>query len=229
MKTNLKNNAFAFWFSMLLILLAISCGTKTKQKTELETEKKGREEFQAFDSVKKMEEFLLAKFEENKKNSELQVTETDNSEELETTVTEVLTIESKDSFYYISDGRKLELKSGLITATKTTKTAKKDTKKEKELLYEQAEKNQQKIDSANNVINTQNIGIKAGKEYLENEKSKSKVVVEKGWKPGFWFWVKFGSISFLLLLLLLIYFFRKWIGRLYPPLQFFKFFRPETT
>jgi hypothetical protein len=228
MKTT-KFKIIAYWFVLLLILLAFSCGTKTKNKTELETEKKGREEFQAFDSVKKMEEFLLAKFEENKKNSELKVTETDNSEELETTVTEVLTIESKDSFYYISDDRKLELKSGLITATKTTKTAKKDTKKEKELLFEQAEKNQQKIDSANNVINTQNIGIKAGKEYIEKERSKGKIVEDKGWKPSFWFWVKFGTISLLLLLLLLVYFFRKWIGRLYPPLQFFKFFRPETT
>jgi len=228
MKTT-KFKIIAYWFALLLILLAFSCGTKTKQKTELETEKKGREEFQAYDSVKKMEEFLLAKFQENQKNSELKVTETDNSEELETTVTEVLTIESKDSFYYITDGRKLELKSGLITATKTTKKAKKDTKKEKELLFEQAEKNQQKIDSANNVINTQNIGIKAGKEYIEKERSKGKIVEDKGWKPGFWFWVKFGTISLLLLLLSLIYFFRKWIGRLYPPLQFFKFFRPETT
>ncbi len=229
MKTT-KFKIIAYWFALLLILLAFSCGTKTKQKTELETEKKGREEFRQFDSVQKTEEFLYSKTEEQQRELELQFRQENNTEEEEKTVTEVVEIDAVDTIYFpISDGRYVKASNGRITHTKTTTTGKKKSNETKDENLKISEKNQKKIDSLNNEIISRQAGIQAAKEYIETKRIDTKKTEVKGWKPGFWFWLKFGTISLLLLLLLLVYFFRKWIGRLYPPLQFFKFFRPETT
>jgi hypothetical protein len=200
--------------------LIFGCGTRTKTKTETQTEISVKETAKAEDSTFQSETFIASKFEERQKELEREFREINNSENLETTITEVVEIESKEPiFMELENGRFLNINNGRITKTKTTTTGKKKTNqtiKSNEII---AERTQSKIDSSNQIIIATKAGIETAKEYLETQKTDTKEKVTEGWQPGFWFWF---WIFLILLILIAIWIFRKWIGIQFPFLKFIK-------
>ena len=196
---------------LLLVLISLGCGSKIKKSEQTETEKKQSESLKYFDSVKKMETHLVASFEEKQRKLREEFNQLKKELETETTVTETTEIDVKEPTYIqLNDGRFLNVNNGKITETKVTTNKVKQTDLTTKRNIEINEKAQKQIDSLNNVITAQSVGIEIAKEYIEKTKTKKddKKVVNP-LIPS-WVWL------IVLLVIVLIYIFRKWIGTTFP-------------
>jgi hypothetical protein len=200
---------------MLLILLAFSCNSKKVKSVE--TKEQLTETVKTTDSIKKMEEFLLKRTDELTEDKKFEYYFNEESVAFQEQLDEEIEIHG-EIISYTKDA--VTVTNGKIIKNKKVNTTNDKKQKELDLKEEKRLQTKAKIDSINNVLFQQQSQIEAAKEYLATQKEKEKVV-KKSIFSSFWFWV----FSFLLLLIVLIIIFRKWIGRMFPFLQFLKFFR----
>ena len=185
------------------------CGTRTKTKTESSKETEVKTEAKEKDSLVKLDQFIATKVEETTKDIAAYKKENATENELETTVTETLEVESKEPVYMeLSNGKFLNVNNGRITKTKTTTTSKKNNQKITDSNIKIAEKTQLKIDSINTSMMIKTAMKEAVTEVISNQKNSNVDVEQKGWQPGFWFW--FWIIFILLLIITFAYLYKKY-------------------
>jgi len=189
--------------------LLFGCGTKTKSTKENETKETAIEQYKAIDSTNKAETFLSSTQEQKQKELEKEFKEINNSDELETTVTETIEIDAVDTIYFkLPNGKYLKASNGKVVHTKTTTTGRKKNNQFIKQNEKIAERTQSKIDSSNQIIISKRAGIESAKEYIKSQKQTETEKEKTGWQPGFWFW--FWMVLLVILIILFIYFYRKY-------------------